>query len=912
MEKSIKKLQLSSIIKTLLTISVVFFSIVLFTSRVNAASGAEFNAGRIIDDTVFTSKNSMTVQDIQYFLNSKVPNCNTGFTCLKDYSENSKSAAQIIWEQSQNYSINPQVILVTLQKENGLVTDTSPYSRQYRTAMGFACPDDGSCDPTFFGFTKQVGQGARHFRNYFDNNPNWFVPYTIGQATIKWSPNSNCGSSSVYINNRATASLYSYTPYRPNQAALNNLYGTGDGCSAYGNRNFWRDFTDWFGSTYSSEYITQVIQAPGDSRYFLRVGNTKMWIPTTETYFSWRLNTQTIIQVDQTFFSSLSTLPDLKQVGRAGPYYYFVSNGMKHYIPSSQYLQLWGYTQQDVDYVPATGLLNNIPEGGYLGRFAKSSDSNDNSRWLMNGSQKNKIPNDDILNQWGYSASAETTVTPEFLALKQTGPDAGRYVSSSGLKYLVDSARKISLQTPSQEQNWGSNTFVTMNSFAPGFLPTVATSNFLTTAGDPKWYLLDGGKKRFIPNGNILNTWGYNNNLLAISPALMTNLTNANNAQSIVRVLTPSDRIFILDGKKHLVPDTNTLSGWSSNPSAIDTYSEASISQLADGSIASTVYQITGNPNFYTVDNSVIRQIPDSNTLNAWGVPRLTGAIQLSQALVYQYPQSTGVSFRINDGTNDYYLEDGYYYRIPTELKSSWGFSAPTVISPSTLARFQSKPDIKEFISVSGTNYLMTNGSKASLGGLDSAYGIGSSNSTTLTKNYLPTTSPASYLVKSSNPANNNIWLMSQGKKYTLDFAAQVGFGFLSTRRSITQLTDSTVSSYTDAGVAPTLIRKQSGWGVKLVNFGGSMSFPDGETFFAYGAQNAVIVSDVIYDSLPLNGSLSRLVRDDSGKIYFIENGTKRWIWNSNTYNNQYKGRYPVVYLYGTTISLIPNGPSIP
>jgi hypothetical protein len=40
-------------------------------------------------------------------------------------------------------------------------------------------------------------------------------------------------------------------PYQPNQAALNNLYGIGDGCSAYGNRNFWRIFTGWFGSTYN-------------------------------------------------------------------------------------------------------------------------------------------------------------------------------------------------------------------------------------------------------------------------------------------------------------------------------------------------------------------------------------------------------------------------------------------------------------------------------------------------------------------------------------------------------------------------------------------------------------------------------------------------------------------------------------
>ena len=37
-------------------------------------------------------------------------------------------------------------------------------------------------------------------------------------------------------------------PYRPNAAALANLYGTGDACSAYGNRNFWRYFNDWFGN----------------------------------------------------------------------------------------------------------------------------------------------------------------------------------------------------------------------------------------------------------------------------------------------------------------------------------------------------------------------------------------------------------------------------------------------------------------------------------------------------------------------------------------------------------------------------------------------------------------------------------------------------------------------------------------
>jgi hypothetical protein len=35
---------------------------------------------------------------------------------------------------------------------------------------------------------------------------------------------------------------------------LNAGYGTGDGCGAYGNRNFWAMFTDWFGSTQGTVY----------------------------------------------------------------------------------------------------------------------------------------------------------------------------------------------------------------------------------------------------------------------------------------------------------------------------------------------------------------------------------------------------------------------------------------------------------------------------------------------------------------------------------------------------------------------------------------------------------------------------------------------------------------------------------
>lgn len=246
---------------------------------VESAVAANFQAGRIIDDLVFTDANSMTPDDVQVFLNSKVPVCETNhapdaqysqgavppWVCLKDYYENPTtgennlngqpvpgglSAAQIIVSVAKQFNISPKVLLVLLQKENGLITDTWPYPWQYRTAAGFACPDSAACNPAYYGFYKQVYQAGRHFRGFYDQTPGWTVPFRPGVNYISYQANNpGCGQKQVYIENRSTAALYSYTPYTPNDAALNNLYGTGDACSAYGNRNFWRYFTDWFGPT---------------------------------------------------------------------------------------------------------------------------------------------------------------------------------------------------------------------------------------------------------------------------------------------------------------------------------------------------------------------------------------------------------------------------------------------------------------------------------------------------------------------------------------------------------------------------------------------------------------------------------------------------------------------------------------
>lgn len=254
-----------------------------------------FDAGRIIDDGVMIDTSTMMANDIQSFLNAKVPVCDTWgtqpyggttraqyaasrgvstpFICLKDYTENGKTSSQIIFDIAQKYSINPQVLIVLLQKEQGLATDDWPWPMQYRSAAGYGCPDTAPCDSQYYGLTNQLDWAAKMFRAILNNSPTWYTPYVIGNNYIQFNPDSSCGGSIVNIQNRATQALYNYTPYQPNAAALAADWGTAQ-CGAYGNRNFYLYFTSWFGPTYAPTFAAQPVyqQVFSDSNRVLPLG----------------------------------------------------------------------------------------------------------------------------------------------------------------------------------------------------------------------------------------------------------------------------------------------------------------------------------------------------------------------------------------------------------------------------------------------------------------------------------------------------------------------------------------------------------------------------------------------------------------------------------------------------------------
>ena len=239
-----------------------------------------FDPGYIMSDWQMGNYKSMNESQIQTFLKSKNSCYDTNigkytvgdkvgyfseaspprtwhikdghFVCMADEVFNGGTAAHIIWQAAQDYKINPQVLLVLLEKEQSLVTDTFPHSQQYRSATGYGCPDTAPCSSKYYGLKNQIRKAAELFRTVLDGG---WTNYPLGWNYVQYNPNTACGGTWVNIRSLATSALYRYTPYQPNVAALE---GWNDGCGAYGNKNFYQLFEDWFGG------IKNVEKTPAD------------------------------------------------------------------------------------------------------------------------------------------------------------------------------------------------------------------------------------------------------------------------------------------------------------------------------------------------------------------------------------------------------------------------------------------------------------------------------------------------------------------------------------------------------------------------------------------------------------------------------------------------------------------------
>lgn len=580
-----------------------------------ALSASDFKAGRIIDDEIFYNSNSMSVSQIQQFLNAKMPACDTNgekmfnstqtraewakanskplppYTCLKEFKQDvptvtnggsdlckesisggTKSAAQILYNVSKACDINPQVLIVMLQKEQSLVTDDWPWPIQYKTAMGYGCPDTGpnysaNCDSEYYGFFNQVYQAAKAFRRY-EANPDGYNYRTGRNNYIQYNPNPDCGGSDVFIHNQATTNLYIYTPYQPNAATLDAAPGETVHCGAYGNINFWRMFNNWFGASTTSKSILFKIE--GSGTYYLEWSNFYYPIASTDILYAYGLanispRTIEAFPDDKTKGPSLTRSVKFGSDDPNHPDYtaqvVVVDGGKRHGVPNWKTLSSHGFSTYQ-NYDPSLAYV--LGSGDALRSVVRAPNG---AVFLLENNKKRGFPD------WGtystlsgpnvngteqvYSEQSLTRMTNTYLSKKSDGAPMllnGKFITSSNSPgiYLYDNGKKLGFSA-STYAAWGGKTDYIFSNSAINQIPDGERAPVLVQSNTGMSYLVDRGVKRKFDDSSLA-AWGFSSDkYITLSNRALARLNTINNVPLLATDSGPGV-YSISGGKKHGIP----------------------------------------------------------------------------------------------------------------------------------------------------------------------------------------------------------------------------------------------------------------------------------------------------------------------------------------------------------------------
>ncbi len=205
----------------------IFLGVLAFSLVPQPSSAAPtFDPSLILYDGDMQNHASMGTHDIQAFLDDR-----TGILKelrLTDRDGRERTAAEIIYRAAMAAKINPQILLVLLQKEQSLLEDGSPALKALDWALGYGvCDTCSMSDPRlrkFRGFATQLYGAATRLREYLDH-PETFGWIRRGRPVV---------ISGVRITpyTDATRALYLYTPHLS------------------GARSFWNIWNHYFGQPY--------------------------------------------------------------------------------------------------------------------------------------------------------------------------------------------------------------------------------------------------------------------------------------------------------------------------------------------------------------------------------------------------------------------------------------------------------------------------------------------------------------------------------------------------------------------------------------------------------------------------------------------------------------------------------------
>lgn len=166
-----------------------------------------FNPNTIISEPAFLASNSMDAPAIQAFLNAQAGSLKS--YSGRDHNGATRTAAEMIAEAAAAWGVSPKVIIVTLQKEQSLISRPNPTKYALDWAMGCGKAESYTIE-SYRGFGNQIWHGAR----------------VLMKNRAGWKPGAvlPIDGAAVYPTNAATHTLYRYTPHFAGNVSFWRLY----------------------------------------------------------------------------------------------------------------------------------------------------------------------------------------------------------------------------------------------------------------------------------------------------------------------------------------------------------------------------------------------------------------------------------------------------------------------------------------------------------------------------------------------------------------------------------------------------------------------------------------------------------------------------------------------------------------
>lgn len=712
----------------------------VFALSTQTVSAATFNRSNVIDNAVFDNYNSMTAAQINNFLNNFPNSCispNSGFRAIDPigYSPSGgyiyggfTSAGQVIYDAAQAYHINPQVLLVTLQKEQSLVAGGSgicndPSQHPYAAAVGYGCPDSGTrysysnvnlydrngvmvtnVGPTCVnsaskaGFTQQVIRAAwllKFGEQRSQGNINWAEihgswnnsddPQTcyggpMTQGTFKicpggsstyYSGNYTIDGTSIYLQNGATASLYWYTPH------------------FNGNQNFFNLFTNWFGSTQYPQPLGSLLAVSNQTGqiYFISLtNNTRYAIPSWSTLEAYNINGYPIIPMDEgaiTGYSDGGILRTLVWDNKTQSLF-LVDHGQK--FSFSQYCTQWGL--DCLGSVP--GSVSNI-DNTYFDQGLVNGGSNQplmqvNGQFfrMNNGTRQPFATTSDMLAA-GYSTTGaipiiqtDLNATQPLGSLQITQP---KFITFNGSLMLYFDGQSYH-QVPNLNiyYAWGSQPVTTPPASSTDTnLPSYDTlSNWIKDSTNNLFYLIDGGRKMNITADPANWHTGSFQSIPATGLNILSTIAEQHNIYSQGNVYA------LQNNTLRYVPTPEDYYGLGMSSSNTVALSANSISSIPAGPYIlrdGAAYTVSGSGALYITNNNTSLYVPTYSMALDFGVNWGTVRFNLNPNMLSAggYPSAGTLTRWVKPGGNGLaYISNRKIVDITPAAASAWGINTNT------------------------------------------------------------------------------------------------------------------------------------------------------------------------------------------------------------------------------------------